>query len=265
MIKIYHAGSSVCSQKVRIMLAEKDIPWDSMDIDLAKGEQFSPDYLALNPEGVVPTLVAEDGQVVRESSVILEYLDQMRPDNQLMPTDLNALYDTKLWLIRTIEIHAAINSMTFATVIRDKVKSSMTPEQIEGWLVGKLGPQISAKRRDLMDSGATSVFVDGALHTLTGMLRDMNTALEKHSWLSGEDYALADIALFAYIERLDRLAMAGLWQGRFPKIADWLERCQARPSYQSGIVKYYPAEVTAAYRKSGDAAWPVIKQRLPAV
>ena len=123
MIKIYHSGSSVCSQKVRLALAEKGLAWESMDIDMTRGEQFAPDYLALNPEGVVPTLVDEDGFVVRESSVIIDYLDQLSPDNLLMPPDKKAQTTTRLWLIRTIEIHAAINALTFATIIREQVKA----------------------------------------------------------------------------------------------------------------------------------------------
>ena len=262
MIKIYHSGSSVCSQKVRLALAEKGLAWESMDIDMTRGEQFAPDYLALNPEGVVPTLVDEDGFVVRESSVIIDYLDQLSSDNLLMPSDKIAQTTTRLWLIRTIEIHAAINALTFATIIREQVKNRMTPEQIEKWLEGNLNPQITAKRRDLMENGAKSVFVDGALHTVTGMLRDMNIALEKGPWLTGARYALADTALLAYVDRLERLGMAGLWRDRYPKVSTWLHASQARPSYQEAIVKYCPAEVTAAYRVAGDKAWPDIAKRL---
>ena len=74
MLTLYHATNSVCSQKARLVLAEKNLPWTSALVDLGKGEQFSPTYLALNPEAVVPTLV--DGDLaIRESSLVLEYVD----------------------------------------------------------------------------------------------------------------------------------------------------------------------------------------------
>lgn len=262
MKKIYHSGNSVCSQKVRIALAEKGTLWQSIDIDMTKGEQLRPEYLALNPEGVVPTLVEEDGFVVRESSVIIDYLDQLKPQNLLMPTDVKMQTITRLWLIRTIEIHAAINSMSFATIIREQVMSKMGPEQIEKWVASNLNMQISEKRRDLMKNGAKSVYVDGALHTLLGMLRDMNSALNNTKWLTGDSYGLADTALTAYVDRLERLGMSGLWDQEFPEIARWLKACQERPSYKEAIIKYYPEEVTSAYRVAGDKAWPEIAKRI---
>ena len=67
MLTLYHAGSSVCSQKARLALAEKGLDWESRDLDMTRGEPQTPEYLALNPNGVVPTLVSDAGLVVRES------------------------------------------------------------------------------------------------------------------------------------------------------------------------------------------------------
>ena len=73
MLTLYHNALSTCSQKVRLVLAEKKIEFESKPIDLVAGQQHDPDYVALNPKHVVPTLVV-DGNVVRESSIIAEYL-----------------------------------------------------------------------------------------------------------------------------------------------------------------------------------------------
>ena len=75
MITLYHHGSSVCAAKVRLVLAEKALPWDGVYIDILRGDQFDPAYVALNPKAVVPTLV-HDGKVILESTVINEYLDE---------------------------------------------------------------------------------------------------------------------------------------------------------------------------------------------
>ena len=69
MLALYHHGSSVCAAKVRFALGEKGLDWKGTYLDILKGDQFAPEYLKLNPKGVVPTLV-HDGNVVVESTVI---------------------------------------------------------------------------------------------------------------------------------------------------------------------------------------------------
>ena len=78
MITLYHHGSSVCAAKVRLVLAEKSVPWDGIYVDILRGDQFDPSYVKLNPKAVVPTLV-HGGRVIVESTVICEYLDGFFP------------------------------------------------------------------------------------------------------------------------------------------------------------------------------------------
>src|SRR3954469_15006372 len=88
MLKLYNAPHSTCSQKVRICLAEKNLPFEDIRLDLGKGkDQLKPEYLKLNPNGVVPTLV-DDGHVIIDSSVICEYLDEKYPAPSLSPGDV---------------------------------------------------------------------------------------------------------------------------------------------------------------------------------
>ena len=84
MIELYHFWSSVCSVKVRMCLEEKGVEWQSRYVDLFRFDQLRPEYLALNPDGVVPTLV-HDGQPVHESSIINEYIDDALPGPKLSP------------------------------------------------------------------------------------------------------------------------------------------------------------------------------------
>ena len=83
---LYHHGSSVCAAKVRLAMAEKGLEWEGVYIDILKGEQFDPNYLKLNPKGVVPTLVHDD-LVIPDSTVIIEYLDQIAPETSVHPKD----------------------------------------------------------------------------------------------------------------------------------------------------------------------------------
>src|SRR5580692_6761160 len=75
---LYNAPQSTCSQRVRFVLNAKKIPFGEIKLDLLAGDQLKPDYLALNPNGVVPTL-DHDGAIVIDSSVIIEYLDEIAP------------------------------------------------------------------------------------------------------------------------------------------------------------------------------------------
>jgi glutathione S-transferase len=74
MLELYHNVNSVCAQKVRIALTEKELECKEHLMTL-RGDQFDPAYMKLNPNAVVPTLV-HDGQPIVESSIILYYLDE---------------------------------------------------------------------------------------------------------------------------------------------------------------------------------------------
>ena len=96
MLVLYHTSHSTCSQKVRLVLHEKAVKFDEVRIDLGKKEQLKPDYLKLNPNGVVPTLV-DDGMPIVESSVICEYLDEKYPQNPLVPADIVERARMRAW------------------------------------------------------------------------------------------------------------------------------------------------------------------------
>ena len=87
MLTLYNAAHSTCSQKVRICLAEKALAFEDIRLDLGKAkDHLKPEYLDINPNGVVPTLV-DDGDIIVDSSVICEYLDERYPEIPLSPAD----------------------------------------------------------------------------------------------------------------------------------------------------------------------------------
>src|ERR1044071_4316843 len=85
MIELYHNDMSVCAAKVRLALAEKGVEHRAHHLNLRAGDQKTPEYLKLNPKGVVPTLV-HDGFVVTESVVINEYVEDAFRSPPLMPS-----------------------------------------------------------------------------------------------------------------------------------------------------------------------------------
>jgi glutathione S-transferase len=85
MLALYHNDMSTCAQKVRATLAEKGLSWDSHELNLRTGEQHKPEFLKLNPRGVVPVLI-HNGKPIAESNIIMEYLeDEFADTESLMP------------------------------------------------------------------------------------------------------------------------------------------------------------------------------------
>lgn len=259
MLTLYHGDTSVCSVKVRIGLAEKGLSWQSEILNLKQGDQHAPDYLKINPNGVVPTLV-DDGFIVMESSAILEYVDQLTDDDQLMPLDKKGAAISKMWLIRTLDIHAAINTMTFSTVGRIGILKKSKAD-IEASLAKMPSPAAAKKRRDLIEKGIESDYLHDAFYTLKRTFSDMQSALEMKDWLAGSNYSMADIAIIAYIDRLEKIGMAGMWDKDYSKIGDWLARARQRYSYAAALDPFIDKQAAQKMREQGDCIWPDLSKK----
>src|SRR5436305_10115536 len=113
MLELWHEWNSVQSFKVRVVLTEKGLPWTEHRVELLKFEHLQPDYLALNPNGVVPTLVHDD-RLVLESSVICQYLDEVSPAPPLMSADPFARAKARMWLKFFDDVgHPALRQASF--------------------------------------------------------------------------------------------------------------------------------------------------------
>ena len=95
-LTLYDFQGSPCARRVRAVLLEKGLTWTTRIVDLTKMEQKRPEYLALNPNGVVPTLVHGE-RVLYESNVITEYLDDVFPHPRLYPIDPWLRAQAKMW------------------------------------------------------------------------------------------------------------------------------------------------------------------------
>ena len=96
MLELYHAGLTACSKKVRLCLKEKGLDYVSHYMELGKFAQHNPEYVKLNPNGLVPTLV-HDGVPIIESTVINEYLDDVFPEVPLRPKDPVERARARVW------------------------------------------------------------------------------------------------------------------------------------------------------------------------
>ena len=98
MLVLHHAWRSSASRRVRLCLAEKGLKFESVLIDLAKMEHHTPEYLKLNPNGVIPLLVLPDGRSLFESGTICEFLDESFPEPSLRPADPYQRAEMRNWI-----------------------------------------------------------------------------------------------------------------------------------------------------------------------
>lgn len=223
---LMHAARSTCSQKIRMFLFEKNLDWISQEIDLRKNEHLTPEYLKLNPNGVVPTLL-HDGEAIIESSVIGEYLDDVFPQRPLRPSTPRALAHMRAWRQYIDEVATpAIRVPSFQAFIRRTFKDG---EAFEA----------EARRRPIrkhfymkMKSGGFSdEDCAEAREKLQQTIDRMDDALaDGRPWLCGDMLTHADICVMPSIVRLDDLKMSDMWAAR-PHVAQWYTRLQSRPAF----------------------------------
>jgi maleylacetoacetate isomerase len=107
-IKIYGFWRSIASFRVRVALRLKGLAFEEIPIDILSGEQFRPDYEALNAERVVPTFV-HDGHSVFQSLAIIEYLEDIQPNPRLIPQDpRERAYARSLALMTIADVHPLV-------------------------------------------------------------------------------------------------------------------------------------------------------------
>ena len=261
MLTLYHGDTSVCSQKVRLALTEKQLEWTGEFIDLDKGVQFDPEYMKLNPNAVVPTLI-HDGKVIIESSMINEYVDDAFPDVPLRPTDPYNRARMRLWVKQLDDgSHYAINTVTFAIAMRLPVLEQSPDEQKARW--EKIpDPARNAKMRELIELGIDSGLVVDALKRLDKMLVDMETALKSDDWLAGGAYSLADAGLTPYVNRMNMLGLSAMWERQRPGVTDWYARARARRNYGEAILAHDPPQKIKIMNEAGSAQWLEVERKL---
>lgn len=258
-LELYHYDHSTAAQKVRIALAEKQLEWTShhLDTSVAKREHFSEEYLKINPRGIVPTLV-HDGKAIRESQVILEYLDDAFPEHPLRPEGAYEKAQMRLWtklIDEGLHVHSRVVGMCI--VVRH-AKASAGPEVLEQYLNEM--PEVVRKSNDRVNiaQGLDSPLLPAAVAYFKKVFEDMDAALAESPWLAGDTFSLADISLGVYVTRLKSFQMAPLWDN-LTHLLEWYERFISRDSYADGVTKWGD-KTTAKRKQHGDEAFDKVRE-----
>ncbi len=236
MLKLYHGSTSTCSKRVRITLAEKKLEWESHHIVLAKRENLDPEYLKLNPNGVVPTLI-HDGRVLYESTFIIEYLDEVFADPALSPPDPYERALMRIWMDRFEHVlHRNINTVSWIKQGRYKRFEGMSDAQLQGVFDSQATEQKRALLSKRLKIGVSENEVNFAEARVAEVLDLMEERLQDRPWLCGENLSLADISVAPFIERFEANEMPKLtdWVVR-PQLGDWWQRMQDREAFKTAF------------------------------
>src|SRR3954468_3155191 len=226
---LYNAPQSTCSQRVRFVLNAKQLPFDEKKLDLLAGDQLEPSYLALNPNGVVPTL-DHDGEIVTDSSVIIEYLDEIVPEPQSFTPEAPVARAKMRALMRFIDEMpaAAVRVPTFNLAFLPRF-AAMSEEEFLAFADSK------PLRKEFMLAMGRKGFpekeMNAALERMRRTYERMDDAISESGgpWLLGKRPPLADVALMRAIVRMDDLGLAHMWADR-PSVARWYEEIRAHPA-----------------------------------
>lgn len=259
-MELYHNNMSVCAQKVRLVVREKGLKPIEHQMMLRNGDVHTPEYLKLNPKGVVPTLI-DHGEVIIESTIICEYLEEAYPQNPLRPDDPILRARMRQWTqLPDSSLHNATGIVSVALAWRHQMLAAGN-KQFENR--PDKGGQGGTTRvlLEVVDKGIESEHFAAAIRTYDYAIERMAKALEKSTWLVGEAYSLADIAMLPYVCRLEDLSLSWMWDGERARVADWLLRAKARPNF-SGIKDYLVPSYVSLCAEHGSAATPRLKEML---
>jgi glutathione S-transferase len=195
VITVHGFSPSGNCHKVRLLLEQLGREYRWIEVDMLGGGTRTPEYLAHNPNGKVPMLVADDGRVLVESNAILFWLAE---GTDYLPADGWQRAQALSWMFFEQYSHEP-----YVAVARF----------ICGWT-----PADSPRRADLPR------LRERGHQALAVMERHLSTA----SWFTGSDYGIADIALFAYT---DVASDGGFDLAAYPAIRDWLARVRATPGF----------------------------------
>jgi glutathione S-transferase len=235
---LYNAPQSTCSQRARFVLNAKGLPFGEVKLDLMAGDQLKPDYLRLNPNGVVPTL-DHDGAIVIDSSVIIEYLDEVAPERSFTPADPVKRARMRA-LMRFIDEMpaAAVRVPTFNLAFLPRF-AAMSEDDFVAFAEAK------PLRKEFMLAMGRTGFPQAEMQKALDRLRrtyermDAEIAASGGPWLLGKEISLADVAVMPALVRMADLGREGDWAD-LPHVVRWFDNIRAHAAFKP---TYYPGSL----------------------
>jgi glutathione S-transferase len=248
-VHLLHFHLSPCCQKVRILLNEKNIPWQSHDVDLRKHQHTAAWFLSINPRGVVPVLV-HDGDVHIESNDIMEYVDSLpserapyfprkEADRRFVMEELayqsSLRFGTRALTVKFMPSRAAYRTRgeALADYRNNGIPDLSRDMEIAWW---QKTAETGVSRESLAESYESH---RDAVWRLEDRLRD-------HEWMYGKRISALDIAWFTTVHHLKVL---GYGLKAHPHVLSWYQRLLLRPAFRQELQIKGPLKIMVpAYR-----------------
>lgn len=235
MLELFHWEPVGHSARVLICLNEIGVKFESRYVDLLDFEQYSADFLAMNPFGLVPVLRDGDATMT-ESALINEFLVESHPDAGLAPEKPLGWYQTQAWS-KYVDYNLGTSLATIGcrkylvpllrerAELRKKIAAIPVPERMHGW-------QLAA------DDAYNDEMIANSERKLGLVIERMEKTLADAEWLVGDRYSIADIDTFALMRSLRDLAPNIINDDTAERTLEWIDRISARPAVEETLKKY---------------------------
>jgi glutathione S-transferase len=239
MLALYHFGPVANSLTPLLCLIEKGLAFDDRFLSSRRWEHHSPEFQAINPEGMVPVLVHDD-RIVTESTVINEYLEDVFAAVPLRPADPVVRAQMRVWTKYVDEFFCPALTVLGAQGATGFV-SGIDKEDMQRILARMPNPEVRKKWETVSRAGFSEAQLGEAREKLGRVIAKMEAQLARNGdWIVGTAYSLADIKLFSMAPGVERILPALCNETVSPHVFGWLRRIEARPAVHAMRARVYP-------------------------
>ncbi|MEL7536514.1 MAG: glutathione S-transferase family protein [Pseudomonadota bacterium] len=240
-LHLLHFAASSCSQKTRIFLRLKGIPWESRPVNLPERENYSDWFMGINPRGLVPVLI-DDGTVVIESNDILNYLEERFPEPHLIPAARNQ--EAQQLLEQEDALHLDLRAISFRYFFPGApIRSEELLEKYQKLGSGTVGgvsdshKQVEVEfHRDMQaNDGVSDERIRQAVANFKSAFDDLDQRLANSPYLLGHEISLIDIAWYIYSKRL--FGAGYPIHEQHPRVGQWFDGLDARPEFSAEVAE----------------------------
>jgi glutathione S-transferase len=233
MLDVYTWEPNANSGKPLLMLSEKGAPFEYHYIDMGKREQHSPEYLKINPNGTVPTVI-HDGCTLTESSPALEYLDDVLEGPPLKPQSPYLRWRMRRW-IRFLDFEYCPALAMFGGAGASRNMPQQDPAAIDEQVERIPMPERRRVWRLIMAKEVPEAELAESNRRISAGIGQFEAALAEYPYLSGPDFGLADIVALITVFGLPLMRQEEVNDRRTPHFMDWYRKVHARPGTQAAF------------------------------